>query len=271
MKNRRRVRIRSGGSVEADLHGSAATSELGAGPILAVAPAGVAVEARRVAVIVPAHDEEELIAACLESIEATARHAESDGCQVRIYVVCDACTDRTVHLAARARVTVLEVCERNVGAARAYGAARAIADGAQWLAFTDADTRVSKSWLVSQLATRSEVVCGTVAVDDWGIYGEAMSAHFARTYDDRDGHRHVHGANLGVCAAAYVRAGGFAPLENEEDVHLVKALTSIGASIAWTAAPRVTTSARVEFRATAGFGATLANVASMARMASSAS
>ena len=54
--------------------------------------------------------------------------------------------------------------------------------------------------------------------------------------------------------------GGFAPLASSEDVALVQALEDVGASIAWSAAPRVVTSARRQFRAPGGFGATLARV-----------
>ena len=58
----------------------------------------------------------------------------------------------------------------------------------------------------------------------------------------------------------YLRAGGFQPLESSEDVALVEALEFSGARIAWSAAPRVATSARREFRAPGGFGAALLRV-----------
>jgi hypothetical protein len=67
----------------------------------------------------------------------------------------------------------------------------------------------------------------------------------------------VHGANLGVSAQAYLRAGGFAPLACSEDVALVEQLQATGARIAWSAAPRVVTSARRASRARGGFGDTL--------------
>ena len=88
-----------------------------------------------------------------------------------------------------------------------------------------------------------------------------MQTHFATTYFDVDGHRHIHGANLGVSADAYRKAGGFSALASSEDVALVRALEESGARIAWSAAPRVSTSARQQFRAPDGFGATLLRVA----------
>lgn len=68
---------------------------------------------------------------------------------------------------------------------------------------------------------------------------------------------HVHGANLGVSADAYRRAGGFPPLKCSEDAALVDRLIATGARIAWSAAPRVTTSARTVARVRGGFGDTL--------------
>jgi thymidine phosphorylase len=74
----------------------------------------------------------------------------------------------------------------------------------------------------------------------------------------------VHGANLGVSAEAYLRAGGFQALACSEDVALVEALKASGARIAWSAAPRVTTSARTNARARGGFGDTLLAVVAAA-------
>ena len=79
-------------------------------------------------------------------------------------------------------------------------------------------------------------------------------------YVDRDGHRHVHGANLGVSRTAYLAAGGFRDLIVGEDVALVASLMESGARIAWTAAPRVETSARRQSRACLGFGAFLIEI-----------
>lgn len=119
-----------------------------------------------------------------------------------------------------------------MGTARAVGAELALATGARWLAFTDADSVVAPEWLADQLALEADAVCGTVAVSQWGSYGARMQAHYERTYTDADGHQHIHGANLGVSAEAYRRAGGFKALASSEDVALVEALRSTGARIA---------------------------------------
>ncbi len=106
----------------------------------------------------------------------------------------------------------------------------------------------------------ADAVCGCIGVADWSAHGDQagfIRDHFAVTYHEMDGHRHIHGANLGVSAEAYERAGGFQPLACSEDVALVEALQASGARIAWSAAPRVTTSARADARARGGFGDTL--------------
>lgn len=212
------------------------------------------------AVIVPANNEEAVLGLCLSSLDKAARWPGLQGETVLVIVVLDACTDDTAGVAAQAGALLLSVAARNVGIARAEGARLALSMGARWLAFTDADTVVSPNWLHAQTSLCSDAVCGTVGVTDWGTFGEPMRHHFDATYTDADGHQHIHGANLGVSAQAYERAGGFEPLASSEDVALVRALQAVGARIAWSAAPRVVTSARSAFRAPDGFGATLLRV-----------
>ena len=213
-----------------------------------------------IAVVIPAHNEASCIAACLSSVNVAAHCPQLLNEPVVVVVAVDHSTDTTAEVATSFGAQVVLVSAKNVGIARRAGALRALHLGARWLAFTDADTVVSRSWLSSQLALNSDVVCGTVQVDDWQGYGDHMQLHYAETYSDRDDHRHIHGANLGVSSQAYRAVGGFAPLESSEDVALVNALQEKGCKIAWSAAPRVTTSARRDFRAPAGFGATLTRI-----------
>lgn len=213
-----------------------------------------------IGVVIPAHNEESLIGACLESIAAASQCLRLQGETVRVVVVCDHCSDATRSIARQGKAEIIDLDVRNVGQARAAGAELALRAGARWLAFTDADTQVSPQWLSEQLALGVDAVCGTIGVARWSVYGPRMKEHFRLTYTDCDGHRHVHGANLGVSAQAYRLAGGFGALASGEDVALVEALQRSGASIAWSARPRVTTSARADFRAPGGFGATLSRI-----------
>ena len=218
-------------------------------------------------IVIPAHNEEHYIAASVGSAMAAARDTRLNGESVEVLVVLDGCDDATGVIACRCGAHTLSVRGRNVGFARAAGAAALLAMGARWLAFSDADTRVSHNWLGDQLSLGADAVCGTVTVDDWSCHGQAahwLRAHFHATYQDCEGHSHVHGANLGVSAKAYRNAGGFKHLKCSEDKHLIHALAETGARIAWSAKPRVVTSARRDVRAHGGFGSRLAGLVAAA-------
>jgi glycosyltransferase involved in cell wall biosynthesis len=212
------------------------------------------------AIIIPAHNEADHIAACVVAARRAADHHQLLGEEARVIVVADSCSDDTRAIAHALGAEVTSIEARNVGMARAHGAQRALALGARWLAFTDADSTVADDWLARQLDCCADAVCGVIGVHDWSPHIGAVREHFGRIYTDADGHRHIHGANLGVSARAYLQAGGFPPLETSEDVALVDALIRTGAHIEWSAAPRVVTSARTDFRAKQGFGATLLNM-----------
>ena len=207
-----------------------------------------------IGVVIPAHNEEALLGDCLESVERAARHRLLGREEVRVVVVGDACTDDTGEVARRGGALLLRLEARNVGLARARGCEFLIRQGVRWLANTDADSRVHPDWLVAQLALDAEAVCGVVEVADWSAHSERVRRRYDEAYHDRDGHSHIHGANLGVSTWAYKLAGGFLALPAHEDVALVNALRRTEARIAWSARPRVWTSARATPRARGGFG-----------------
>lgn len=175
------------------------------------------------AVIVPAHNEEHRIAACLRSLRAAAAHVAP--MPAVVVVTADACTDDTATLAARGGAYVVKTRSHNVGVARAAAVDHALellADAGPdvWLAMTDADTIVPAAWLAHQAdwARRGyDAVLGTIRLAP--TTGSALlvarhDADYFRTRRLSDGvweHPHVHGANLGVSAEAYQRVGGFAP------------------------------------------------------------
>ncbi len=208
-------------------------------------------------VVVPAHDEEALLPGCLAALADAARHPALARQVIEVVVVADACTDATAALAAAAGVTVLELDAACVGAARRAGAALLVERGAWWLASTDADSTVGPGWLAAQLRLAdagADAVCGAVDVVDWSEHPPGVRTRFAASYQRRDGHAHVHGANLGVRTSAYVRAGGWSAVAAHEDVALVEELRLSGAQIAWSAAPEVRTSGRRDPRCSGGFG-----------------
>lgn len=214
-----------------------------------------------IGVVIPAHNEENHINRCVISIIEAASHPGLNGMPVRLVVVLDACTDATEGLAASAGAMVLNVHHKNVGKARGAGAELLLNLGVGWLAFTDADTIVPPDWLFQQIEANADAVCGIVEVDSWRGYGDRVREHYLNLYQFKDEHRHVHGANLGVSAQAYRRAGGFQPLPSHEDVCVVADLERTGARIAWTSSNPAVTSARTDYKCREGFGEYLANLA----------
>ncbi|MCO7614533.1 glycosyltransferase family 2 protein [Pseudomonas chlororaphis] len=213
-----------------------------------------------IGVVIPAHNEESFIASCLRSVIDATRHPALDE-EVQVLVVLDSCTDRTSQIVGDFGVTALVVNGRNVGQARCAGARYLIDRGARWLAFTDADTVVSPEWITRQVQLEVDAVCGTVNVDSWEAHSEAVRSKYESLYTPIEGHRHIHGANLGVCSYAYLQAGGFKHLEAHEDVNLVQDLERSGARIVWTASNSVITSARKESKCREGFGDYLISLA----------
>jgi glycosyltransferase involved in cell wall biosynthesis len=230
-----------------------------------------------IAVVVPARDEERLIGACLAAIRRAARHPAVAALPVTVVVAADSCRDRTARTARRGGARILQVDCRSAGASRALGTAHALelvgadrpAPAAEqvWLAHTDADTQVPPSWLADQLAHASagaHAVVGLVRVRDWGGHSAETAGRFLHHYQStlvhpdaryqQRSHPHVHGANLGVRADAYLAVGGFPQLAVGEDHALVAALEQARFRVHASTDARVTTSARRDPRAPGGFG-----------------
>lgn len=223
---------------------------------------------RSVGVVIPAHNEADLLPSCLASLRRSVRALR--GMPAHLVVVADACHDRTVHVARRGGATVITIGARSVGAARAAGMREVLRrtrhlDPAEvWLATTDADTLVPAGWLRQQARYGDQgwdAVAGTVRVADWSGYRQGTRALFRERYDGGTGpHSNVHGANLGFRGAAYLAAGGFPDLPTAEDRALVATLTAAGGRVLRTRALTVVTSARHEARAPHGFSRYLAEL-----------
>ncbi len=217
-----------------------------------------------IGIVIPAHNEEDLLGQCLTAALRASKHGLLAGEPVEVLVVLDSCTDRSAQIVSNFAVQSLHIEARNVGQARAAGAQVLLERGARWISCSDADSRVADDWLVAQLGLGADAVCGTVTVEHWDqTFDAAAQIRYHRHYQARDGHRHIHGANLGVSADAYRWAGGFPPLACDEDVHLVRQLELSGADIAWSHRPQVHTSARLNSRARGGFGDSLRHLAQL--------
>lgn len=214
-------------------------------------------------VVVPAHDEEELLDGCLTSIRRAVGALGPGSPRVQQVVVLDDCRDGSEAVARRHDVEVVSRAVRNVGVARAVGVAvarRHVSDPARgWVATTDADSRVPTTWLLDHLraAEEHDLLVGPVLPDPSSLH-PAVLREWRRRHT-RTGH-HVHGANLGIRLAAYDAAGGFPPVVTGEDVALVDAVRGSGARVSGRARP-VVTAARQQGRAPAGFAAYLAALA----------
>jgi cellulose synthase/poly-beta-1,6-N-acetylglucosamine synthase-like glycosyltransferase len=234
------------------------------------APASNASPGWSVAVVIPALNEETAIRPCIESVLESSLLVEHLSA-LWIVVVADACTDRT---ACRARATlgscgeVLECHARSPGTARQLGVAKALRHfestdySRLWIANTDADSCVPPDWLDHHLHLAEQgiaAIAGIVRVENVPGYGTEMAQRLLADYEvAADGtHSHVHGANLGVRADAYLDAGGWSQLTVAEDHCLWGRIRQRGWRLSSCAQSVVVTSGRLVGRARGGFADTL--------------
>jgi glycosyltransferase involved in cell wall biosynthesis len=228
-------------------------------------------EIEKVCVVIPAHNEESLIGGCLEALHVALGRVSVP---VRVVVVLDDCTDRSREISSMLGFDTIRIAARNVGQARATGFRtlldHELAPHSVWLASTDADTRVHATWVQDQIElanSGTDLVLGLVRVADDGSPPtlrrdfEAAYTSCLRAEGRAPGHDHVHGANLGVRASAYIRAGGFPHVANHEDRQLVQRLQLMhDVSVTSAQHIEVDTSGRLEGRCQHGFASSLASM-----------
>lgn len=229
-------------------------------------PAGTGVEA--IVVAIPARDEQERIAACLEAVrvamDVLTRHRPT--CSVAVVVAADDCHDNTAELAAGLGAHVVPLSAHCVGQARDAAIAQGLAllgrdPVRMWVANTDADTLVPPAWLCVQAklaAHGCDVMAGTVQPND--ERGHHTRAAWHAQHRLEEGHRYVHGANLGLRASAWQQLGGFGSLAVHEDASLVQRARDSNLTIVATDSIRATTSARRANRVPGGFAGYLATL-----------
>lgn len=226
----------------------------------------VSARAWAVGVVVPACNEELTIAACIDAIFAALDACVEVGSRW-VVVVADSCNDKT---AERARVQLGsrgEVLECNVsspGVARRLGADRVLmqfrarASTDIWIANTDADSEPHVDWIAQQLALADQEYCGVAGIVRVASVDCQHPEVIEVWRDDyilhADGtHPHVHGANLGIRADAYLDAGGWSSLALAEDHCLWRRVRACGWRVVSSIASVVTTSGRLKGRASGGF------------------
>lgn len=216
-----------------------------------------------VLVVVPARDEEATLPACLSALATTAARC-GRLVRVRTVVVLDLCTDASAAVVAAASAdTGVEAVTstagtaggaRGVGVAHGLGRRRRSLDRV-WVATTDADSRVPEDWLEQQVAQAdagAAMVLGTVRLDPDETPRPLLAAWLAG-YRHREGHHHVHAANLGVRADVLLAAGGFPAVTTGEDVALAATVEALGEPVVRTASTPVLTSSRRTGRSPDGF------------------
>jgi glucosyl-3-phosphoglycerate synthase len=234
----------------------------------------------RACVVVPAHDEQALIGACMRALAAQDTDA-----RFAVILVLDRCGDATEACAREAFPELIALhVDGGVGAARRAGMDHALtlldADGL--IATTDADSEPAPDWLRRQLEA---VERGALAIGgrvELGAGHALPPAVIARR--ERDAHRRLvridgpglrehhqfSGASIGITAATYARVG-FEPREALEDEGFERALRRAGVPIDRLGAVRVTTSGRTRGRAPRGLALDLERSDWLARRSYAAS
>ena len=241
-----------------------------------------------VGIVVPARNEEAGIEPCLESLDRAAAVIARWGIATFVVVAGDSCTDRTVELAAR---WLRDWGARGRGARRDSEAGRCSTSTPAtsvppakrgWPACSAATPRSRPGacgwrrptptpwspdqWLARQVRLAGagwDAVAGVVAVDAWvGDHPDGLCS-FEEAYGRRVHrleHGHVHAANLGLRASAYLAAGGFRPRRCGEDHDLWSRLDHPRLRRLSDPDLHVTTSGRLSGRAADGFSRDLADL-----------
>ena len=238
----------------------------------------------RAIVVIPAHDEQERIGACLAAL---ADQRDVDPRSFEIFLVLDHCHDDTrgralasVCGAGAPAVTILDSLIPGVGHARRAGMDAAcqrlldagVPDGL--VATTDADTRVTPDWLAVQLelaAGGARAIGGRIELDPDEAALLPPTVLAARQEQARERlsslqatvagrsdqlvlceHHQFSGASLAVTAWTYREVGGLPDVAALEDEALQRLLEERQIPIVRSQSVRVVTSARTKGRAPRG-------------------
>jgi len=170
-------------------------------------------------IVVPAFNEEEMIADCIRSIQ-NQTYAGS----YEIIVVNNASTDNTKQIALSMGVSVIDEPKQGYVHALRAGFGAATAD---IIACTDADTHVPPAWLekiTENLSQKNTVACSGI----FEFYdGNAFIHYIGKAFGKWN--YHLAGANMAVWRHAYLKSGGFNVHVNMgADVDLGQRLHKIG-------------------------------------------
>lgn len=238
--------------------------------------------AGRIAIAIPAHNEEALIGRCLDSLAAQEGAGE-----IAVVVLANNCSDSTAECASVRRTVAVHVVEldlepdqRSAGHARRAAMTYA-ADLGDIILTTDADCVADQKWVAahrSAFAKGADAVAGRVSADweelkhhptealaigalEWeylNLIGQAEAIFDPQAHDPLPRHAQRCGANLGITRAMLDRIGGPPAISVGEDRALLAAVERLDGKIRFDCAPHVTASARTHGRANGGMADALA-------------
>jgi|WetSurMetagenome_2_1015567.scaffolds.fasta_scaffold01661_9 peptidoglycan-N-acetylglucosamine deacetylase len=172
-----------------------------------------------VSVVVPAYNEEELIAQCISSLKR-----QDYGGDMEIIVVDNASTDQTYHIANAAGVRVVRESKRGYVHAMRAGFSEACGD---IITCIDADTMAPAGWIskmVRNLQKPGVVACTGVFTYHDGPFLLRLVCQVAGRLN-----YHLAGANMGIWRYVYLASGGFNSKVNMgADVELGQRIKKIG-------------------------------------------
>ena len=248
------------------------------------------VHSRRVAVAIPARNEEGQLPACLAALDRAAAACANP---VTVVVIANQCTDGSAALLARTRLDYAELHwqavslpegRRHAGWARRLAfdaAADLLRDPGDLLLSTDADTCVAPDWIsrtIAHVDAGADAVAGRALtrrsdrtalgaaamrrLNLLGRYGVALDwlrADLAPSaHDPWPRHFYEGGASIALTLACYRGIGGAPTPPLGEDRALFAAVRKVGGRVRHPLDVRVFTSSRTEGRAAGGMADTVA-------------
>ncbi len=243
----------------------------------------------RASVIVPVHNEEARLGACLESLlHQTVSHRLYD-----VILLLNNCTDASIAIAEAFRAAHTELAihcivrelpkrEANVGTARrlAMDAASRQLPGDGAILSTDGDTTVARDWVeanLNALQAGADLVGGEIAIvpTEYARLPESIRRQYDNDasyqaactrleslldpdpFDCLPRHHHHFGASLACTNRLYRKVGGLPAVESLEDVAFFNAAVRADARVRHSPAVKVWTAARTSGRARVGFASQL--------------
>ncbi len=174
--------------------------------------------------VIPAYNEEQRIARCIESIQASMKALEKE---YEIIASDDDSTDQTAVIAEQCGATVVRSGKRNIGATRNVGAAAA---QGEVIVFVDADSIVQPQTLIEMDEALDNGAIGGGAPITWTSRANLM-ANLCLVFWNTVSKLFClpAGSFFFVKQEAFVEAGGFdESFYATEELHLGKALKQIG-------------------------------------------